>query len=286
MATIRTYKKENPFVMIDKRPLEDVRLSWEAKGLHAYLMSKPDNWTVNVKHLIKQSRNGRDATYRIVNELILAGYIKRNQEQNEDGTFREIEYIVHELPTHFDPFEMPKTKKKKTQTEPHPEIPYTDKPDTENPDISNNDLNKNEITKVIDDDNALTRDDINLLIFEEYKEQITPEQFAKILQRIPSNKKTTDYRQYLVKCVQTEIEELNRKALEQSTQQQVAAAQESKPKGRNKTTVKRKTEIKTASPTDNYNAPQIDDAEYEEMLKLAKEMSQSKTGRESATFSV
>lgn len=283
MATIRNSKKENPFVMLDKRPLDDVRLSWEAKGLHSYLMSKPDDWTVNVRHLIKQSRNGRDATYRIVNELILAGYIERNQEQNEDGTFGEIEYIVHELPKHLDPFEMPKTKKK-TKTEPHPESQDTDKndkkphpgfPDTENPYISNKEVSNNDL-KNDDDDNAHLREEINHLVFNEFKGQIPAEQFAKILQRISSKKKTTNYKAYLVKCVQSEIEELNRKESEQAEKQVAAATQETKPSRKSRTT------IKTVIPvivSDNINAPTVEDLEYEKMLELAREMQEAKKGK-------
>lgn len=131
-----------------------------------------------------------------------------------------------------------------------------------------------------DDDNALTRDAINHLVFKEFKEQITVEQFAKVIQRIPANKKTIDYQAYLVKCVQSEIEELNRKESEQSAQQQVAATnQGSEAKRTRKPSSKGKTEIKTVSPADNQHAPEVDDAEFNEYIKLAQEIQQSKSDR-------
>ncbi len=40
---IRVKKCQNNFVMMDKTFLEDTRLSFKAKGILAYLLSKPDN---------------------------------------------------------------------------------------------------------------------------------------------------------------------------------------------------------------------------------------------------
>lgn len=43
---IRVKKRPSNFVMMDKTFLEDDRLSYKAKGLLAYLLSKPDDWKV------------------------------------------------------------------------------------------------------------------------------------------------------------------------------------------------------------------------------------------------
>ena len=43
--------KENPYVMMDRRPIENAELSWGAKGVLAYLLSRPDNWTVRLQDL-------------------------------------------------------------------------------------------------------------------------------------------------------------------------------------------------------------------------------------------
>lgn len=40
MSIVRINKRDNPYVQIDHRVLEDTRLSWKAKGLLAYLLSK------------------------------------------------------------------------------------------------------------------------------------------------------------------------------------------------------------------------------------------------------
>ena len=58
--TIFRVKKnaDNPFVMIDRRPIENPKLSWKAKGILAYLLSRPDNWVVRLGDLVKHSPDG------------------------------------------------------------------------------------------------------------------------------------------------------------------------------------------------------------------------------------
>lgn len=96
---IRTSKQANPFVMIDHRPLNDPNLSWQAKGMLAYLLSKPDNWTIIVADLEKRATNGRDSVKSILKELETKGYIERRRVRDEKtGRFSHMETIVYELP--------------------------------------------------------------------------------------------------------------------------------------------------------------------------------------------
>lgn len=95
---IRVNKKENPFVMIDKTFLSDNRISWKAKGILAYLMSKPDNWKIIIKDLIKQSTDGETSVYSGLKELEKNGYITRKKLRDECGKFKCVEYTVYERP--------------------------------------------------------------------------------------------------------------------------------------------------------------------------------------------
>ena len=70
---IRTPNR-NRYTIISKVPLEDGRLSWKARGLLSYLLSKPDNWTVVVAHLVKEAPDGRDSVRAGLRELEDAGY--------------------------------------------------------------------------------------------------------------------------------------------------------------------------------------------------------------------
>lgn len=87
----------NPYVMIDKRISEDNRLSWKAKGIMLYLLSRPNDWAINLVDVEKQSTDGRDGVQSGVNELIALGYLERLQNR-KGGKFGGVEYIVHEEP--------------------------------------------------------------------------------------------------------------------------------------------------------------------------------------------
>ena len=97
--TIFRIKKnaDNPFVMIDKRIFTDKKLSYRAKGVLGYLLSRPDDWVVNMVDVANQSTEGRDAVITAVNELMKHGYVERI-EHRENGRFKSYEYLVYEVP--------------------------------------------------------------------------------------------------------------------------------------------------------------------------------------------
>ena len=76
MSTIRTIKSKD-FSVICNTFLKDERLSWKAKGILAYLLSKPDDWQIKVVDLIKRSKDGREKVYAGIKELLNAGYLQR-----------------------------------------------------------------------------------------------------------------------------------------------------------------------------------------------------------------
>jgi len=87
---IRVQKRDHPFVIIDKSALEDRRLSFRAKGLHAYLLSRPDNWVPNREHLATVSTEGIFAVRTVLKELEDAGYITREKERDQHGHFEHV----------------------------------------------------------------------------------------------------------------------------------------------------------------------------------------------------
>lgn len=79
---VRISKRSNPFVQIDKRPLEDQRISWRAKGIWAYLLSKPNDWQVRSEDILKHGSERRDAVRSAMAELKAFGYAKIEQTRN------------------------------------------------------------------------------------------------------------------------------------------------------------------------------------------------------------
>jgi len=96
---IRIQKRDNPFVQIDKRPLEDERLSWKAKGLLAHLLCKPDTWEISVADLVSRSKDGREAVQSALRELKQLGYATLESKRGEGGRLLGKTWVIYELPT-------------------------------------------------------------------------------------------------------------------------------------------------------------------------------------------
>ena len=138
MAVLRIHKKQQNFVILDKTCLNDESLSWGAKGLHAYLISLPDNWKVRVSDLKERARNGRDAVRGLLSELEQAGYIQKTTCRDDaSGRFGGVEYLVLEIPETKNQDGNPETEKtfsvKNEKIIPNPENPSLASPAPGNP---------------------------------------------------------------------------------------------------------------------------------------------------------
>lgn len=98
MAVFRVYKESGNFVTVHKSFIHDDNLSWKAKGILLYLLSRPDDWRIYETELNKHSSDGRDSLRTGIKELEDAGYIHRTRRRNEKGQLREYEYQVFEQP--------------------------------------------------------------------------------------------------------------------------------------------------------------------------------------------
>jgi hypothetical protein len=127
---------ENPFVMMDKRALALPSLSYKAKGILAYLLSRPDNWIINIADVVNHSPDGDYAVRSGVKELIKAGYVQRKVERNEKQQIIRWVMEVYEQPIPAD--------EQDENSEPEPDrgnlhLGY--------PDVGNRDINNKELTK-------------------------------------------------------------------------------------------------------------------------------------------
>jgi len=96
---VRTSKnKENPYVIIHKKFLEDKRLSLQAKGMLCYCMSKPDGWDFYIEQMASVLKESKYVLYKIFNELIKYGYCERKPLRTDRGKFLKLEYILFEVP--------------------------------------------------------------------------------------------------------------------------------------------------------------------------------------------
>ena len=84
------------FTAIPNTILNDTELSWKAKGIFAFLASKPDSWQFNMNYIVKQSTGGKSSLQSGMKELEDAGYLRRERMFDENRQFKGYMYILEE----------------------------------------------------------------------------------------------------------------------------------------------------------------------------------------------
>ncbi|MCD8825400.1 DnaD domain protein [Staphylococcus gallinarum] len=143
MATFRVFKESGSFVTVHKNFIHDDNLTWKAKGILLYLLSRPDDWQVYESELQKHSADGRDSLKSGIKELEKVGYISRTRKRDEKGRLKEYDYSVFEQPIQNGLSNVGKPNVGKTyvgETNVGKSVPT-------NNDFTNNDLNNNNNTK-------------------------------------------------------------------------------------------------------------------------------------------
>lgn len=107
---------------------QDERLSLEARGLFALMVSLPENWSYTVAGLAKKAGCGREKARRLLQELQTVGYLVREQSHDNGGKFSGAVYVLQdEAPLPENP------SNGETKTSPLPEKPTTAEPSTAEP---------------------------------------------------------------------------------------------------------------------------------------------------------
>lgn len=127
------------FVRIQNEILVNPNLSWKAKGLLCFMLSRKSDWEFHKVQVQKYSTDGRDGTISAFNELIKAGYVKQIKKRDSKGKFVSFDYFVYDTPFTENPFT---------------DNPFTEKPNTENPYLvttkgSNTEFSKTDLKKTI-----------------------------------------------------------------------------------------------------------------------------------------
>lgn len=81
---------DSGFAQIPNALLNDESISFKAKGLFAFLFSKPNGWSFSAERMAKQTKDGVDSIYSGLKELEKVGYLERLK--NQDGT---MDYLLH-----------------------------------------------------------------------------------------------------------------------------------------------------------------------------------------------
>ena len=122
-------KHTQPFTTVFNSVLRDQRLSLKTLGLYVIMQSFPDDWEYSVSGLAARCRIGRDAIRKCLKELEEAGYLLKEQGQQENGKFACNTYVLQD------------------EAPPCTEKPYTVKPSTVKPLTENQPQVKKHLSK-------------------------------------------------------------------------------------------------------------------------------------------
>lgn len=99
MSILKINKKESNFTTISNDLLHDSRLSWKAKGILIYLLSKPQGWVVRENDMYNQSVDGYDSIRNGIRELKATGYAQVISTLDKGtGRFVDRELVISDTP--------------------------------------------------------------------------------------------------------------------------------------------------------------------------------------------
>ena len=121
-------RRTKHFAVVPNEVLEDRRLSAEARGVLAYLLSRPNDWEVNLVQLRKEFDCGKERIERIMREVIEAGYATREMARSDDGAFAGYDYTITD-----DAVALPQAENPTTDGDPQAGNPQAGNPSAGNP---------------------------------------------------------------------------------------------------------------------------------------------------------
>lgn len=89
---------KNRFATVPNDLVNSKDISLKAKGLFAYIQSKPDGWDFSAERIANQSKEGLPAIMAALKELENFGYLKRDRYIAENG-HRLVQYTLFDEPT-------------------------------------------------------------------------------------------------------------------------------------------------------------------------------------------
>lgn len=96
-SIIRTIKnKEHPYILLDREPIKNKKLSWKAKGILTYFMSLPDNWDIQMIEVQTHATDGMTSFRNGIHELKEAGYMIHHVIRDKKKRIIKHIYLIRE----------------------------------------------------------------------------------------------------------------------------------------------------------------------------------------------
>lgn len=92
------HDEENPYTQILNELIRDKSISPNCRMIIIFLLSNKNHWVIRIRQLCAEFKNylGRDVIYKLINEAIEAGYIKR--EEFIVNGLKRFKYFLSEKP--------------------------------------------------------------------------------------------------------------------------------------------------------------------------------------------
>jgi hypothetical protein len=79
------HSKQRPYLTVSVETVRDCSISFEVRGFLLFLLAKADDWRIRPEALAKECDKHPSTIYRMLNKLIEAGYVKREDIKRRKG---------------------------------------------------------------------------------------------------------------------------------------------------------------------------------------------------------
>lgn len=109
MSVLKNKLKEK-FVTVPQKIIMDNRLSFGAKVLYCYLVSKPNDWVIRNSEIMEALNISKDTIAKYFKELVVNGWIDRKRQVDSQNQFTGLyDYVIYETPKVSEIGKMPKS---------------------------------------------------------------------------------------------------------------------------------------------------------------------------------
>ena len=98
---IHRHRQGDQYTVLPNALLQNQQLSFGARGLLAYLLSLPQDWTIRITEVMTHGTEGKERFYRFKTELETAGYLRGSIQRDERCTIRANVWEVTDTPGVF-----------------------------------------------------------------------------------------------------------------------------------------------------------------------------------------
>lgn len=148
------------YVQIHNSLAADQELSYKAKGILVYLLSRPPTWEANVNDIANHSTDGRYAVRSGLSELEEQGFITRSWIRDDDGQFGGFQFDVYDRRQPEHKRTSPEDRRHSDSEGAGSQDPGIRKPETGEPDTSNTECSNTEYSNTKDLSSSKNEDDI------------------------------------------------------------------------------------------------------------------------------